>query len=642
MKKLFTFLTAILLVFAVNAQQKQTLKVLYVGGSSDFEGQNANELSAKRAVAFENYLKNYFTEVKSVDGLLYSTQMSAGYDVTIFDGKLPQKLPAVITKDDKGVTKDYYVAKSVVNEDFNFPSILIADAGDRIGRSIGTKTDWYCLCLDAHAHHTNFNHAIFKGPFVVNIAQEEKPTPSDAYHYKYYYTGTGKFPDTIPMWRVQTKGYMTDPGFRVGMVARPWGFTDSPEAESISSGVCAKTLDAVAIGKHGNFFFWGFSASPDYMTDQAKQVFANAVVYTSTLKGQKVIARKYYDRAATREYVKEITALTSREAYNERVKSDKEWYNEMVARKAAAIAKKDRGEKLADNEAHYVDMALEESETTYDDYLKKQMRNGYYEQFNGDPKAFLKYMKDNTPYLYGAAMFYQYIVDEDAKSLKIANNNIALLDKAISMLENGKEMEKAQRILDRYTLCTFTKPAQWRKWFNENKSRIFFTEAGGWLFLVNTFDPAVEGNDYQKKANYLAAKKIEMAQTDDNNPVSVGATIVTYHNGLQAVLVKFKIDSRYHIYANVSEKDPYIKTAVTIQLPDGYTEGSLQLPAGKYFNENGTTQYEENAIFVQPISGYGKGSIKVTCKWQCCDSQICFPPAEKVIELATTLEKQGR
>ncbi|MEG1485334.1 MAG: protein-disulfide reductase DsbD family protein [Bacteroidales bacterium] len=640
MKKTVTFITAMLCVLAVYAQQKQPLKVLYVGGSADWEKENPaqqQEQIAKRTASFENYLKSYFTQVQVVNGKEYDAQMSAGYDVTIFDGALQRKSPSVVTKDEKGNVKNYYGAKSVVGEDFNFPAIFIAETGEGIGRSIGTKTDWYCLCLDAYAHHTNFNHQIFKGPFAVKIVQQEKPTPTDAYHYKYYYTG--KFPDKIQMWQVQTKGYMTNPGFRVGMVSRPWGFTDSPEAESISSGVCAKTLDAVALGRHGNFFFWGFSASPDYMTDQAKQVFANAVVYTSTLKGEKIIARKYYDRAATREYVKELTYFASKEAYDESVKESEQWYNETVEKKAALVAKKAKGETLSKNEEQFVNMPVEKDEITYDDYLKKQMRNGYYEMFNGDVKAFNKYLKDNTPYLYGAAMFYQYIVDEDAKSLKIANNDIALLDKAISLLESGKEMEKAQRILDRYTLCTFTKPTQWRQWFNENKSRIFFTEAGGWLFLVNTTNPAVEGNDYQKKANYLAAKKIELAQTNDITPVSVGATLVTYHNGLQAVLVKFKIDSRYHIYANVSEKDPYIKTSVNIQLPDGYTAGSLKIPSGKYFSGNGTTKYEDEAIFIQPISGFGKGTIKINCAWQCCDSQICFPPAEKKIEIRTTLEK---
>ena len=61
-----------------------------------------------------------------------------------------------------------------------------------------------------------------------------QPTPEGAYHYAYYYDG--EIPDSIPMWKVQTKGYMTDEGFRVGMVSRPWGFEDSPDAEYISSG----------------------------------------------------------------------------------------------------------------------------------------------------------------------------------------------------------------------------------------------------------------------------------------------------------------------------------------------------------------------------------------------------------------------
>lgn len=636
MKRIFAILVALVMVIQLSAQQKQNLKVLYVGGSADWDSKT-EELVARRCSVFENYLKTYFTEVKTVMAAAYKASMSAGCDVTIFDSKLPYVRPRATAKDQKGEMK-YYGGISEVNEDFNYPAIFLADAGEAIGRGIGTKTDWYCLCLDAHAHHTNLNHAIFKGPFAVTINQEERPTPPDAFHYHYFYDGV--MPKTLPMWRVQTKGYETDKGFRIGMVARPWGFTDSPEAESISSGVCAKTLDAVAIGRHGNFFYWGFSASPEYMTEPAKQVFANAVVYTAGLKGQKIIARKYYDRAATREYVKELTYLASEEGYQESKKSNEGWYNQMLALKTAAQAKKEKGESLSKEEESYLKMQLQKDETTYDDYLKKRMRNGYYEQFNGNTKAFHKYMKENTPYLYGAAMFYQYLVDEDVKSLKTANNDISLLDKAITLLEKGKEVEKAQRILDRYTLCTFTKPEQWRKWFNENKSRLFFTESGGWVFMVNTLDPSVEGNEYRKKANYLAARGLNLPATDNNNPVSVGAILVTYHNGMQAVLVKMKIQPGYHIYGTVSEKDPYIATQVTVSgMPKGYSvSGDPIFPAGKYFSDSGTTQFEEEAVFVIPVIGVGKGTIQVKCEWQCCDSQICFPPAEKILEVPTTLE----
>lgn len=144
-------------------------------------------------------------------------------------------------------------------EDFDRPMVFIAEAGDIVGTRIGVKTDWYCLCLDADAHHFNKEHPIFHGPFEVNISVELKPTPSEA--FRFVRTDGQPLPDSLEMWRVQTKGYKTEEGFRPGMIARPWGFADSPDAEYISGGVSAKDIDAVAMGRHGNFFFWGFSAS---------------------------------------------------------------------------------------------------------------------------------------------------------------------------------------------------------------------------------------------------------------------------------------------------------------------------------------------------------------------------------------------
>ena len=82
-------------------------------------------------------------------------------------------------------------------------------------------------------------------------------------------------------------------------------FRDGGCPRRLRKSVCAKTLDAVAIGRHGNFLRWGFSASPKYMTEEAKTVFTNAVVYISQFAGQAPIARKFNDRIATRDYLKE-------------------------------------------------------------------------------------------------------------------------------------------------------------------------------------------------------------------------------------------------------------------------------------------------------------------------------------------------
>ena len=100
-------------------------------------------------------------------------------------------------------------------------------------------------------------HPIFHGPFPVNLTMQMRPTPSDAFHYAYFMDSP--LPDSISMWRVQTKGYMSQDGYRAGMVSRPWGFEDSPDVEYISSGVCAKTLDA--IGWKITMRRWSFTRS---------------------------------------------------------------------------------------------------------------------------------------------------------------------------------------------------------------------------------------------------------------------------------------------------------------------------------------------------------------------------------------------
>lgn len=44
--------------------------------------------------------------------------------------------------------------------------------------------------------------------------------------------------------------------------------------------------------------------------------------------------------------------------------------------------------------------------------------------------------------------------------------------------------ETARRLLARYTNESFRQPEQLRSWFEENKDRIYFTDVGGYKFLV--------------------------------------------------------------------------------------------------------------------------------------------------------------
>lgn len=620
-------------LFKGKAQTQENIKkfsVLYVGGSANWEKEAFTSEAekekdiARRTASFEKMLKRYFTNVKAINEKDYSPALSENYDVTIIDGT-----PKVISK--KKVTHDIqgkphtYMQDEYLLENFDKPVLFIGQTGEKLGRSMGLKLDWYCLCLDAHALNFKKEHEIFKGPFPVKMTVETRPTPKEAFSYEYFLGK--KTPETIPMWKVQTKGYITDKNFRVGMVARPWGFEDSPDAESISSGVCQKTLDAVALGRHGNYFHWGFAASPEFMTDEAQTVLANAVVYISKFNGKGVIARKYLDRRATREYLKEKKYYATRAAFNSTNKLNEAFDARMLAEKKAAEEKMAKGDSLTMREKSYLNYKPQ-PKPTFEAFVK-QYQPDLFDQFGTNEAAYIKYYDENKDYFYSEPAVYVISIDEDAKSLGIANNDKRILDRSITMLEKGEDVEKAKRILDRYTMADFETAAEWRNWYEANKNRMFFTETGGYYFMINTYDKQVEGNDYKKKALKNSYSLIKPAETSHENAVSVATGVVDKGNNKKELVIKFKVHPGYHTYAFVSEKDPYIATSIKIELPEGYEKvGELNKPSFGYFNESGTTIYTNEVTFTQEIEGTGKGEIVCLISYQCCDSQICFPPVE--------------
>lgn len=642
-RKLLTIGILCCLYIGAQAQVKKSdVSVLYVGGSADMDavGEKVDSAELRRSVAertasFEKMLKDYFKTVKAVDGADYAVEMSDDYDVTIFDGRLPVLTERKMEYDGEGNVVDYTPA-GYLPVTFDRPAVLLAEMGETLGRSIGLKTDWYCLCLDAEAHHFRAEHPIFQGPFPVKMTVRMRPTPEAAFHYAYFMDKP--MPDSIPMWRVQTKGYMTDKGFRVGMVSRPWGFEDSPDAEYISSGVCAKTLDAVAIGRHGNFLHWGFAASPRYMTDEAKAVFANAIVYISQFAGQTPIARKYNDRIATREYLKELKYYSARAAWEASNRMMEQWNAQMSETQKAAQAKQAKGEELSDMERMSLDFAPQPQES-FEDFLKKHKRE-LFDCFGTDEQAYLDYYDGNRDYFYGGEGMYVLTVDEDAKVWGIPNNDLCLLDRAIREWEQGGEVERAKRVLERYTLCRFAAPQEWRAWYEANKDRLFFTEAGGWLFMVDTCDRSVPGNDYSAKGQKLASPAAAPADnlaTDDKNPVRATMSVEDGANGNKVLVVKMKIHPGYHIYASVGQGDAFIPTTVDFVLPDGYEKaGDLQRSSFKGYGSTGTTIFEDKAEFRQEINGNGSGMARCTLGYQCCDAHICFPPRE--VELTVEIK----
>lgn len=620
------------------------LKVLYVGGTGDGYalGKEPDPAEVKaRMAAFEHLLKTYFTRVTVLHARDYRQEKSSDFDVTVMDGLPAPREKGEMIRDASGrVTK--VIADRYFTEDFDRPVVLVAELNAKLGQRIGMKFDWYCLCLTGSALGLRTEHPIFHGPFPVRLTLQERPTPRTAFEYEAF---TGKpTPQTVAMWQVQTQDYTNrtpDSSFvhRPGMVARPWGFEDSPDAEIISGGASVKSLDAAALARHGNFFNWGFAGSPAIMTEEAKRVFANAVAYISKFKEQGLMARKYDDRRPTRiDAFRLARFLATRKAYDQVHASMEESARTMEEARQKIVEKQAKGGKLSEDEKMFLDQKSEppQPRESFEAFLKAHQGERF-TRFGTDEAAYAKYFDENEDYFYVTADSHELAVDQDAKGLGIPITDPRLLDRAIRLWEEGKDVAKARRILTRYTLLDYPTPVEWRSWFNTYREKLYFTQSGGFLFRVDSRDPRVPGNDYHRSsiAQELPVQP-QGPRTDANNPVAATARLVKSAEG-KALVIQVNIHPGFQIYAHVGNDAPYLPTQVTFELPKGYAaSGVLKRPVSHpYAGSQTTGLYTGEAVFTQPLTGSGPGTAKVTLEYQACDSRVCLMPAR--LELTVPL-----
>jgi hypothetical protein len=107
-----------------------------------------------------------------------------------------------------------------------------------------------------------------------------------------------------------------------------------------------------------------------------------------------------------------------------------------------------------------------------------------------DADKYISYYKENLEYLRpvdGETKWESvFQVDEDVKAIKSSNRRIEMLDRCVSMIEKNDRPELALRLLKRYTGENFDIPGQWRAWLDKNRSRLFFSDVGGYKFFLDT------------------------------------------------------------------------------------------------------------------------------------------------------------
>jgi len=470
------------------------------------------------------------------------------------------------------------------------------------------------MCLDAHAHGMRVDHDIFHTPHAVELTLEERETPA-----AYRRPGLG---ETMTMWRVQTEGYSEGTDQLIGIVSSDKGFLDSPDTEWISSGVNTKNSRAVALGRHGNFFHWGFAASPTYLTEEAKLVFVNAVHYITRFDGQAPVARKREGvliRESLLDAMESITDL----AYSRTLERHEEWVREQQASRDELRARAEAGEALTDYEAASLERPMPAPPGRFD-YVRRLLPTDVWAEVTDDSKAIRGWVEGNWPYLRPGER-YQFAVDEEAKRLELDNARPDFLGRLILLHGIPEYQDVSQTLLERYTERPFTTTAQWERWQSANAGRFFFTEAGGYLWLVDTTDGA--GPEQLPD---------EEASPAPSGPLVATASIVRRADGGLEYVVDVDIRDGWHAYDRVPEGSAYVPLTLALDLPPGIEQdGEWERPLGLPSPEaDGLMVYEGAVRFRFRLKGRPPvGSSQVVCRvgYQVCEADRCLQPATETV-----------
>jgi hypothetical protein len=468
------------------------------------------------------------------------------------------------------------------------------------------------MCLDAYAHGMRISHDIFSTPNPVQLTITDQPTPPSYAHYP-----EGRdLPDTMPMWRVQTEGYTTDEGQFIGIVSRDSGFLDSPDAEWISSGANSKGPNAVALGRHGNFFHWGFAVSPTYLTEEGKDVFVNALHYIARFDGQAPIARKPSGTMMRKSLDTSLESLTDA-GYAKVVERYALLRKETDERNAATRKRIEAGVEVSDMERQMLNYPGPKTP----DRLAAATRYlgaATVEELGNDPKRVAAYFREVRPYFYPQG-WYQLVVDDDLRKLGVANHDLAMLDKAIELLDSKETAAVGRTLLQRYTEESFETAAEWNAWLDQNRSRLFFTEAGNYKWLVNTLVEPVE------------TVQRPMVNATPRMPFASGAYVEKIGDNRLQLTVEVDIFMGWHAYDLVPTNSAYVPLRVSLTLPAGVSQvGEWQRPPSHASIESqGLTIFEGRLelkceLAVEKITS--PADVICNISYQVCDERMCMEP----------------
>jgi hypothetical protein len=451
-----SLLSAFLVVASVAAcaaaDERFPVRVLYCGNSG-----------SQREADFRSFLERHFANVTTCNLNAFKEDEAKGHDVLVFDWTNGYDGKGTIDSDKWGTLNAPLLSKK-----FSRPAILLGRAGCQVAMRLNLKIDWLCLCLNGPAHQLRSNHLLFHSPLNVDLQLVDVPTPTD---YRDL-TIDPSLGSTMKVWHVQTKNY---PRIDPGLVSTLYGFDDSPDAEVIAQGVAGKGPDTVALGRHANFFLWGFSASPADLQPAAQRLFVNVICYMRQFDGRRPIVRRIQQ---SREWVLRYAIVVREFSDAERQRQIQE-LRAAVKQHPEFVPKERRGNPEAFVVEQF-DLHQKSERAAWERQIPENLRK----QFGTNADKYVEYYRTNLEYLQpGVGGF---VVDEDVKAIGVSNRRVELIDRCVSMLEHNDRAQLARRVLTRYTDEAFEAAPEWRKWLEQNRDSLFFSDVGGYRFFIDT------------------------------------------------------------------------------------------------------------------------------------------------------------
>ena len=219
--------------------------------------------------------------------------------------------------------------------------------------------------------------------------------------------------------------------------------TQAPEMEIICGGVNGKSPMASAIWRQGFLLHFGFEPAPSQMNENGKALLINSIVYIAGFRDDRPLVRTpgpHYSRVR----------LLDRTAI----------------------------ERLVENDSRELDVYLDYFLAPSTRVATKDMTRPEVAKWYSENRSFLRADEEGN-----------FIIDEEAREFGVPTDQHEFYESAITAIRSESDKAGLARILlQRYVPNgpgNAAKSDEWTEWYRENKEYLFFTDTGGFRWMID-------------------------------------------------------------------------------------------------------------------------------------------------------------